>query len=260
MPTSTEICNLALGKLGGAGEALSGNAFISSIDDPDKVSSWCKLNFPRARRRVITDLAVRESPFRSTVRFGDLGAEIDSDDTPKIGQYLYAFNLPGDCLAVVMQFNENYTATRNASRGSQSNIQPITYKWDMMANKAGSGKILVTNTLSNVAGTSAFIEYVIDTPDTGGFSEELIDCIATLLASEVGPMVGYTDRKTADEMLAKYLTIAIPNAQRANQFGFNNRIRRIPDFSGGRSSGGESLRLPTNLGTYLGADGLRHSI
>ncbi len=259
MATETEIANLGLGKLGGAGEALGGNAFIDDINGTDKVSSWLKLNFPRARRRVITDLAVRECPFRSTVRFKDLGAELASSSIPEIGQYLYAFNLPGHCLAVVMQFNENYTATRNASRGSQSNIQPITYKWDMIANKAGTGKILLTNTLSNIANTSAFIEYVRDTPNTGGFSEELIDCIATLLASEVGPMVGYTDRKTADEMLFKYREIAIPNAQRANQFGFNNRVRQIPDVSGGRSSRATPA-LESSLGTYTDAQGNRRSI
>ena len=258
MATETDICNLSLGKLGGAGEALSGNAFIGDINKTDKVSAWCKLNFPRARRRVITDLAVRGCPFRSTVRFKDLGSELDS--TPEIGEYQYAFNLPGDCLVVVMQLNENYIAARRASRGSQSNTQIIEYNWEIVANSDGTGKILLTDALSNVDGDSAFIEYVIDTTATGGFSEEMIDCIATLLASEVGPMVGYTDRETSDEMLAKYLTIAIPNAQRANQFGFNSRVRRIPDFSGGRSGGIETPRLPTDLGTYLGADGLRHDI
>jgi len=94
---------------------------------------------------------------------------------------------------------------------------------------------------------------------TGGFSEELIDCIATLLASEVGPICGYTDRKTSDAMLAKYLTIAIPNAQRANQFGFNNLVRQIPDFSGGRSSGATPA-LESSLGTYVDAEGNMRNI
>lgn len=252
MATETEICNLGLGKLGGAGEALGGNAFITTIDGTDKVSAWCKLNFPRVRRRVITDLATRKCPFRSTIRFVDLGAEVSS--TPEIGEYLYAFNLPGDCLAVVMLLDENYISTRNENRGSQSNNSPVTYNWEMVANSAGSGKILLTDKLTNVARTSAFIEYVIDTPNTGGWSEELIDCVATLLASEVGPMVGYTDRATSDQMRMMYEKIAIPNAQRANQYGFNNRNRNIPDFSGGRSSGGTPA-LERDLGTYVDANG-----
>ncbi len=256
MPTESSICNLALGKLGGAGDVLNGNAFIDSIDGTDKVSSWLKLAFPRIRRRVISNLAVMECPFRSTVRFADLGAEVSS--LPEIGQYQYAFNLPGDCLAVVMQFNENFTATRNASRGSQSNISPITYKWDMIANKAGNGKLLLTDTLSNVAGTSAFIEYAIDTPKTGGFTEEMIDCIATLLASEVAPVIG-RDMEASARMLAQYINIAIPNAQRANQYGFNNRVRQVPDFSGGRSSG-VTPRLASDLGTYVDAAGNRRAI
>ena len=256
--TSTEIANLALGKLGGAGDVLGGNAFITSIDGTDKVSSWCKLNFPRARRRAIEDLAIAGCPFRSTVRFGDLGAAVADDDLPEIGEYQYAFNLP-DCLAVVRQFNENYIATRQSSRGIKSNVSPIEYQWEQVANRAGTGKILLTNTLSNVAGTSAFIEYVIDTPATGGFSEGLIECIATLLASGVCPIVG-RDTETSAALLAMYLEVAVPNAMAANQGGFNNTIRPIPDFSGGRSGGVSEVRLPTDLGTYVNHLGVRTSI
>ena len=252
--TETEICNIALGKLGGAGEELGGNAFISTINGSDKVSSWCKLAFPRVRRRVIKDLATSGSPFRSTIRFKDLGSNLDSDAVPEIGQYLYAFNLPGDCLMVIRQFNEAAMATR-ASRGTSI----AEYHWEEVANRAGSGRILLTDNLSNLAGSSAFIECVVDIDSTAAFTEEMIECIATLLASGVAPVVG-ADMKASAFMMEQYRKIAIPDAKRANGRGFNNSTKIIPDFSGGRSSGGVGVGSNSGLGTYEGADGLRHEI
>ena len=233
MPTETEIYNLALGKVGGAGDALSGNAFIPSIDGPDKVSAWGKLNFPRVRRKVISDLATSLAPFRSTVRFKDLGAQLAEGNLPEIGAYKYAFNLTGDCLTVVRQFLEDSIATRDRRAYRETAIE-VNFQWDVIANEAGSGKILVTDTLSNSAATSAFIEHVIDTPNTGGFTEGMIDCIATLLASEVCPMIG-RDIDTAERMLVKYERIAKPFAIRENLAGFNHAARTKSNHRGGRN-------------------------
>jgi len=252
MPSETDISNLALGKIGGAGEALTGTAFISSIDDDDKVSTWCKLNFPRARRRVISELATRECPFRATVRFADLEAQASS--TPEIGQYQFAFNLPGDCLEVVRQFYEDHIK-RRATRG------PVIYEnqFETIANAAGTGKLFLTDLLTNQDGDSAFIEYVIDTPNTGSFSEEMIDCVATLLASEVAAVVG-KDANVGVTMLEKYFAVAVPNAQRANQKGFNNRVKKIPYYTGGMSQRTPFPAVNTGLGTFVDAFGNRRDI
>jgi len=231
--TSTDIANLALGKLGGAGEVLGGNAFITSIDGTDKVSSWCKIAFPRIRRRVITELAVSLAPFRSTVRFLDLGAAVADDDLPEIGNYTYAFNLPNTVLAVIRQFNEDSIASRDRRAYRAAEIE-VNYQWDVIANRAGTGKILVTDTLSNADNNSAFIEYAVDTPNTGGFTEGMIDCIATLLASEVAPVVG-RDMDASDRMLIKYERVVKKNAIRENLAGFNHTARQITNYRGGRS-------------------------
>lgn len=257
MPTETDICNLAGGKLGGFGAIDGGNAFIVSIDGTDLVSSWCKLNFPRVRRRVITDLASKDCAFRLTKRFLDMGSAIDDDDTPEIGQYQYAFNLPGDCLEVASQFDENYIAQR-VYNGRQSPNTIVTYDFEILADKDGNGKILVTNVLTNLDRDSAFIEYAIDTPNTGGWSEEMIECVATLLSSEICPVVG-RDMETANAQMAKYLTVAIPAAQRANQRGQQNDNRPIKDYSGGRTSSADPT-LASDLGTYVDATGNRRSI
>ena len=257
MPTETDICNLGLGKIGGAGDALSGSAFIANIDDDDKVSQWCKINFPRVRRKVIVDLAVILSPFRVTVKFLDLGTQIADDNLPEIGQWRYAFTLPKDYLEVVRQFNENSISNR-VYNGSQSPVIPNNYRFETVANKDNDGMILLTDTLSNETNTSAFIEYVIDIPNTGAFTENMIDCIATLLSSEVCPTVG-RDMETAAAQLAKYEQLAVPKAAAANQRGHNNTVKSIPDYSGGRSQGGIIRRSETNLGTYIDAQGNRVS-
>lgn len=230
--TETNIANLALGKLGGAGDALNGNAFISSINGSDKVSSWMKISFPRARRRSIKDLVTGNAPFRSTVRFKDLGAELAS--TPEIGNWSHAFKLPANCLAVISQFSEDSIASRSQKSDYVSNAANINYQFEQIANEAGTGLILLTDTLSNTDQDGAFIEYVIDTPNTASFSEELIECIATLLASGVSPVIG-RDIETSDNMLLKYLEVAVPNAKRANLFDFNFSSRPIPNYKGGRS-------------------------
>jgi len=231
--TETDISNLALGKLGGAGEVLGGNAFIDSIDGTDKVSSWCKLAFPRIRRRVITELAVVGAPFRSTVRFLDLGAAIADASLPEIGNYSYAFNLPNTVLAVVRQFNEDSIASRDR-RAYRTTETEVNYQWEVMANLAGTGKILVTDTLSNADQDSAFIEHVIDTPATGGFTEGMVDCIATLLASEVAPVVG-REMDASDRMLMRYERVVKKNAIRENLAGFNHSARQTTNYRGGRS-------------------------
>ena len=254
MASETEIANLGLGKIGGAGEQLNGNGFLVDINDNDRVSVWCKLNFPRVRRRVIIDLAVLRCPFRSTIRFDDLGAQLDSDETPEIGQYQYAFNLPGNCLEMTRQFFEASIATR-------ATVGPVIYEnqWETVANKDGTGKVLLTNFLTNLDGTSAFIEYAIDTPNTGSFTEQMIDCVATLLASEVAPMVG-KNMQVSLAMLEKYELVTIPKAQAANQRGFNKTAKRTPDYSGGRSTTTPFPAVNTDLGTYVNAQGDRRDV
>ena len=227
----TDICNLGLGKIGGAGESELGTAFISDINANNTVASWCKLAFPHIRRRVISDLAVMGCPFRSTIRFKDLDAQLT--DTPEIGCWTYAFNVPGSALEVVRQFDEQAIAVRTQPTPYQTRNR-VEFQFETISNSAGTGLILLTNTLSNTARTGAFIEMVIDTPNTAAFTPEMVDCIATLLASQVAPVIG-KDIKTRQDMYLEYLRVAVPAAQAANQRGFNNTARNVPDYSGGRS-------------------------
>ena len=72
----------------------------------------------------------------------------------------------------------------------------------------------------------------------------MVDCIATLLASQVAPVIG-KDIKTRQDMYVEYLRVAVPAAQAANQRGFNNMARNIPDYGGGRA---KALGVEDNFG------------
>lgn len=229
--TETEIANLALGKVGGAGDQVSGAGQIASIDGTDRVSVWCKTLFPRARRRVISDLASLGAPFKETLMYKDLGAENASP--PEIGGWDYAFNLPSNVLRVVKQIDEEFITTQ-----SSITDKPKEYRFDVIFK--GTTKILITNDLTNAAGTSAFVQYAFDQKVTGTFSEVLINCIATLLGSELVPVVGAVEEKR-QTLLAEYKTVTIPDARKYNLAQDNRYTRTIATYKGGRS---ETLSTP----------------
>jgi hypothetical protein len=223
--TNTEIANKALGKIGGAGDSETGTGFISDINSAtDKVAKQCATLLPQCIEKVIIDLASLQCPFRETLRYADLGAEVADEDLPETGEWIYAFNVPGDCLAIVTQFNED-------SLGSDE--VRTEYKFDKILNKGNSGLLLLTNNLTNTDGTSAFIDYVINQTNTVVFSMPFIECIATLLAAELCPLLGkkYEMRQT---ILIEYKQLSIPAAQTFNQSQFNNYAKTVDSYLGGR--------------------------
>ena len=226
--TETEIANIALGKIGGAGDQLAGNAFIRSINGTDIVSTACKRFFPHCRQLVISEMAALKTPFRETAKFKDLGTELDTD--VEIGQWEYAFNLPGDFLSMSMQFDE--------SRMEERHTINYQYRFDVVANNNQDGYILLTNDLCNYnddgEADSAFIEYAFDLKKTGAWSEGMIDCIATRLAAMLCPVVG-RGIEIRRAMMQEYKLVAIPFAQSYSQAQSDNSARTIPDYLGGRN-------------------------
>ena len=169
---------------------------------------------------------------------------------PNIGPYLYAFELPSDFHALVRQTLEGWS-TKNGTRRE--------YQCDTVLNRDGDGFILVTNDITNQNGDSAYIEYVFDQQTFAMFSPELEECLAMKLGAELAPMVGRNyEFRTA--MLVEYQKLTIPETLRKIQAKENNYSKVVPDFSGGRSSGGIVTARNTGLGTYLKANGLRSEI
>jgi len=225
MATDTDLCNLSLLKLGGAGDQTTGVGLITDINGTDKISKQCKTLLPECRKRAISDLANIDCPFRETIKYADLGGEIADASLPEIGQYEYAFSIPADCLAMVAQINEDSLGNSVSPR--------IKYRYEIIANKNKNGRILLTNDLSNTDEDSAFIEYVIDIVNPAGFSQALKDCVVILLAAELW-IVG-KDEKLKQQLLIEYEQLVKPNAKRFNQSQGNNYEKPKPEnYKGGR--------------------------
>lgn len=225
MPSETDIANLALTELGGAGDQGSGSGLISSINGSDRVSVACKLQFPRVRRTVIADLADSGTPFKEALKYAVLGAEV----TPSIetGGWGHAFSVPGDNLKVCKQIPQDFRTTQT----SITDV-PKEYRFEILWQD--TTKILLTNNLTSSDGLSAFIQYAFDQKNPGTFSEVMINCIATLLASRLAPTQG-KDGDVAAELLAKYKLVRVPEAMAYNQSQDNRTVRDIGDYKGGRS-------------------------
>jgi hypothetical protein len=226
MPTETDIANLALGKLGGAGSQLTASGFISSINGTDMVSGWCRTLLPVCRERVIVDLAVEKCPLRESIVYKDMGAAIDESGLPEIGDWTYAFNVPTDCLAVIWQIDEDFPDTGRKRK----------YKFETILNKGKNGLILLTNNLSNSDGDSAFIAYATDIKNPNAFNSTFTQCLTTLLASELCPLVG-KETKVRTELLAEYKQVCLPDAKSFNQSQLDNQSVAAPNnYLGGRNS------------------------
>lgn len=249
MPTETGVANIALGKIGGAGDQISGTGLIDSINGVDRTSARCKLWFPRVRRRVLGDLAKGDTPPKEALVFTDLGAQ--TTPTLKMGGWNYAFNVPSNTIRVMRQIDEVFAT-------SKSSITDKVKRYSFQVRWQSTTMILFTNNLSNSDGDSAFIERVFDQKLTGTWSEALIDAIATLLASELCPTVGAVDEERV-RLLAEYNTVSLPNAKAFIQSQDDGFRRVITDYSGGRSVGAVPS-LSGDLGTYVDAAGNRRSI
>ena len=223
--TETEIANLALSKIGGAGDQESGSGFIATIDGTDRVSARCKFLFPHVRRRVYAQLVKADTPPKETRIFTDLGAEVEIE--LKMGGWDYVFNVPGGTIAVIRQIDEVYS-TIKASIADKITEYPFQIRWD------GTAMKLFTNTLSNTNGDSAFIERMFDQKNTGTWSDELIDCFATLLGSELCPTVGAVNAER-ERLLAEYKTVSLPDVIAFIQSQDDDYKRTIKDYTGGRS-------------------------
>lgn len=144
---------------------------------------------------------------------------------PEIGPYEYAYALPSDCKAVVRQLDQYYSGEEDTR---------TEYQFEVILNRDDDGLIIITNDLCNRDGDGIFVEYVIDQDDASLFCEEFVECIATLLAAELCPVVG-RDLKTRQTMLLEYENRAVPDAKKYNMAQVNKSAKKVPNYLGGRS-------------------------
>lgn len=169
---------------------------------------------------------------------------------PEVNGYMYAFTLPSDYFAMVRQTDEVKRVNTSI---------PKQYQHKTIANRDSDGLLLLTNNLTNCGSDSAYIEYVIDLTSFTLFSPELEETISQLLAAEIAPLMGKST-EFRQGLLLEYREVTIPDSQRQIQSQSDSHTRIINDLSGGRSRGGITPRVGSDLGTYLDASGNRRSI
>ena len=169
---------------------------------------------------------------------------------PDIRPWQYAFKLPSDYLAMVRQTDE-FPTTRGGVK--------TEYQCRTITNKDGDGLLLLSNTLSNQKANGAYIEYVVDLTTFALFSIELEECIATLLAAELCPIVG-RDLETRQAVLAEYEELTKPEAKRNVQSQYDNASHSVARYDGRSFVSGVPTGRTSDLGTYVSADGTRRSI
>lgn len=229
-----DVVNKALGKIGGAGDQVNGEAFLANLNGADKVTKWVLAIYDQIRQKVITDLALEKCPFIETRKYADLGNMIAAADLPIIGGWSYGFDLPQGCLIVVRQLEEKFPQVLAGTLSPVSVGTRNEYQFDTMLNKDSDGRILVTNDLCNADNDSAFIEYCIDQTAEAMWCVPFIECMATLLAAELCPLIG-KDLKTRAALMQEYIQLCIPFAKSYNQSQYNNYAAKVPDYKGGRA-------------------------
>ncbi len=170
---------------------------------------------------------------------------------PETGAWQYAFTLPSDYFCMVRHTDESFTQKNNTRK---------RYQYQTVADRVGTGLVLLTNNLTNLGGDSAYIEYCIDQTTFDLFSAMFEETLTFLLAIKLCTNVGGRDLETRAALMAEYEAVMIPKAQAYNQSQFDNSVRYPNDFSGGRSAGGRGLRSRRDLGTYTDASGNRREI
>ena len=78
--TALELANLALSKLGGAGDQVNGKGTLNNLLGTDGTTTWVNLMLPQARQRAIRDLARTGLPFKEAFKYADLGDDLKDDD------------------------------------------------------------------------------------------------------------------------------------------------------------------------------------
>jgi len=201
--TETTVANLALGKIGGAGDQESGTGLIQSINGTDRISTRCKFLLPSVRRRVFSDLFEAKVYPAEATEFYDMGAQFTP--TIKIAGWTYAFTVPPNTIGIRRQILEE-VSTIQYSITDKVLEYPFKIVWQ------DTTKLLLTNNLTNTALDSAFTERVFDQTNPATWNEKLLDAVATLLGAELVPTVGAVEEARVN-LLLEYDRLVLPKAK-----------------------------------------------
>jgi hypothetical protein len=183
MADETSITNLALAKLGVSP--------VMSLDDETKQAQFAKRFFAQTRDEVMAahrwNFAMRRSTLNRLA------------DSPESG-YLFAYQLPNDCLRVV-QLN-GYSPTEE------------------------EGEFSVEDGAMLTDAETAQVRYIARVEDGGNYPPLFVDALAVKLASRLaGPLTG--SRTLPSELLQEFEAIVGPKARMADVFE-EHRTNKMP--------------------------------
>jgi len=185
----TAICNRAFYMLGGG---LRNMRITSYSADTGKEAIMCRDLYPE----VIGEY-LEEFHWAHLLTWADCGDAIATVNEIEGAEWQYQFNLPSDCLWVICQSEEGDRTAR--------------YQFDLIQT------ILLTNSLTNTDGDSAYIQYV-SAPDSGDeltlssyqFREGLANKLAIAMAPTMNP-------DKLNSLIEQYQRLTLPSAKAVNQ-------------------------------------------
>lgn len=138
--TAVELCNIALGKFGGAGDQVDPTGQITSLAGPDPVSVWCNSSLPVYRQAAILDMASVGAPFRETLKYANLGDDLKQED-------VVIASLSGDGALVTVVTKEVHGRT-TADKVFLFSLQDTGYNNGVEALNGTTQTITVVDTLT----------------------------------------------------------------------------------------------------------------
>jgi len=184
--SNTGICNWALAKVGGSDTTRRISAYSSTTD---RIAQMCRDVYPYCRRSTIARFK-----WVDLMEFEDLGAALSGSSLIAGADWEYQFNLPSDCLYVIRMVDEDDRTTE--------------YEYEVKQGR------LLTDSLCNSDGDSAYIEYVKNEGNAGEFAPLFIEALATKLASELAPTL---NPEWTEALITQFERLALPLAKAANQ-------------------------------------------
>ncbi len=158
--TSTQICNMALGRLGAE--------TISNLDDDESINAgYCKFVYPRARNWLL-----RDHEWSFSIRRETLALPGGANLTP----FAYKYQRPANMLKLIELIDENYAAPLVAAPNPW--IQEDQYIYADLEN--------------------AIAKYIWEVTNTQRFDETFVQVLALLIAHRLAMWITVSDKIMGD--------------------------------------------------------------
>lgn len=148
--TNTDICNMAL--------AYIAKNRITSLDDNTEEARYCKLFYDHCRKQLLRGYSWGFARKHAVL----------ANLTDSVRGWLYAYAYPSNCLAVRFIYNEAGASIKESERE----------EFEICITNSGNQAICC-----NIP--NALMEYTVNVVDSNVFSDDFVEALARLLASNI---------------------------------------------------------------------------